>query len=569
MRCRPSVFLPVAVALLTAVAAADLLRAQTPPVQPEPARKAAAGAKDEPKADAPLSADEQAALAIDQKLLAEAKDHSEIMKNLTYLSDVIGPRLTGSAALERANKWTAEKMKEYGLENVHLEPWTIPVGWERGTASIKIMEPDNGKSLTVASYAWAPGTKGPVEGEVVIFRPTSKDDLAKYKGKLKNAIVLSSPPAYVAPISEMAYGGGRRGGRGGDDKAGEKAGDKASEKAGDKAGEKGGRGNFGRGNFNRPYAQSREASEFLKAEGAAVTLIDSQKPHGLLNMTGSWRPGFGPEREGDRAEQPEPMPRLFITHDHYALLWRLANRPDAKTRAVVEISNKFIPGPITCYNTVGEVRGTEKPDEYVVCGAHLDSWDLGQGTTDNGTGSCVVLETARVIAKAAHNGTRPKRTIRFILFTGEEEGLVGSRHYVNYHKEDMAKTSMAIVHDTGTGKVRSINTSGVEEIKTIFEKELLPSLKGLGVEITMRGGFGGGGSDHASFGGVGVAGVLFNQDVDEYRFTHHSQSDTLDKAKEPNLIQGAEVMSVAAMRVANLPSLLPRTPIPQRRGGGQ
>jgi hypothetical protein len=567
MRFRLSIVLPAAVAVLTAVLAVDLLRAQTPPPT-EPLRPAAAAAKDDAKSQTD-PAEEAAKAAIDQKLLAEAKDHSEIMKNLTYLSDVIGPRLTGSPALERANKWTAEKMKEYGLENVHLEPWTIPVGWERGTASIKIIDPDNGKSLTVASYAWAPGTKGPVEGEVVIFRPTSKDDLAKYKGKLKNAIVLSSPPAFVAPISEMAYGGGRRGGRGGDDKAGEKAGDKAAEKAGDKAGEKGGRGNFGRGNFNRPYAQSREASEFLKAEGAAVTLIDSQKPHGLLNMTGSWRSGFGPEREGDRAEQPEPMPRLFITHDHYALLWRLANRPDAKTRAVVEISNKFVPGPITCYNTVGEVRGTEKPDEYVVCGAHLDSWDLGQGTTDNGTGSCVVLETARVIAKAAQNGTRPKRTIRFILFTGEEEGLVGSRHYVTYHKEEMAKTSMAIVHDTGTGKVRSINTSGVEDIKTIFEKELLPSLKALGVEITMRGGFGGGGSDHASFGGVGVAGILFNQDVDEYRFTHHSQSDTLDKAKEPNLIQGAQVMSVAAMRVANLPSLLPRTPIPQRRFGGQ
>src|SRR5262249_51225451 len=131
MRFRLSALLPAAVAILSAVAAVDLLRAQTP-IQTEPARKSAAGAKDEPtKSDAPLTAEEQAALAIDQKLLAEAKDHSEIMKNLTYISDVIGPRLTGSQNLERANKWTAEKMKEYGLENVHLEPWTVPVGWER------------------------------------------------------------------------------------------------------------------------------------------------------------------------------------------------------------------------------------------------------------------------------------------------------------------------------------------------------------------------------------------------------------------------------------------------------
>ena len=141
MRFRPSVLLPAFAALLMAVVAADLLRAQTP-VQTEPARKAAVGAKDEPKTDAPLTAEDQAALAVDQKLMTEAKDHSEIMKNLTYISDVIGPRLTGSQNLERANKWTAEKMKEYGLENVHLEPWTIPVGWERGTASLKIIEPD-------------------------------------------------------------------------------------------------------------------------------------------------------------------------------------------------------------------------------------------------------------------------------------------------------------------------------------------------------------------------------------------------------------------------------------------
>src|SRR5205085_4844898 len=211
-------------------------------------------------------------------------------------------------------------------------------------------------------------------------------------------------------------------------------------------------------------------------EGAACILRDSAKPHGLLVTGGSW------PRNADRANAAEPIPSVYTSHDHYALLWRLASRPEpARTRVEIEITNNFIPGPVTCYNTVGEIRGSEKPDEYIVCGAHLDSWDLGQGTTDNGTGSCVVLETARMLAKAAQNGVRPKRTIRFILFTGEEEGLVGSRAYVNYHKEEMAKTSMAIVHDTGTGKVRSINTSGVEAIKTIFEKELLPSLKDLGV----------------------------------------------------------------------------------------
>ena len=126
-----------------------------------------------------------------------------------------------------------------------------------------------------------------------------------------------------------------------------------------------------------------------------------------------------------------------MTHDHYALLWRLANRPaPAKTRVSVEVHNTFVPGPVTVYNTVGELPGLEKPEEFVVVGAHLDSWDLGQGTTDNGTGTCVVLETARILAKS---GIHPKRTIRFCLFTGEEQGLYGSKEYVQSHKDELPR----------------------------------------------------------------------------------------------------------------------------------
>ena len=153
----------------------------------------------------PAAADtSEAALALDQKLIEEAKASSEIMTNLTYLSDVIGPRLTGSPALKRANEWTAEKMKSYGLTNVRLEPWTIPVGWERGTAYAKVVEPPNGRTLLLASMGWAPGTKGKVEGDVVYVKATSQKELEPYKGKLRNAIVLGSPPANVRPITEAA-----------------------------------------------------------------------------------------------------------------------------------------------------------------------------------------------------------------------------------------------------------------------------------------------------------------------------------------------------------------------------
>jgi acetylornithine deacetylase/succinyl-diaminopimelate desuccinylase-like protein len=171
--------------------------------------------------------------------------------------------------------------------------------------------------------------------------------------------------------------------------------------------------------------------------------MDASKPHGLLNMTGSWR-------GRDRADSGERLPTLFMAHEHYALLHRLATRPaPARTRVEVEITNQFIPGPITVYNTVGEIPGKDKPNEYVIVGAHLDSWDLAQGTTDNGTGSSIVLETARILK---HCGVPPRRTIRFVLFSGEEQGLHGSKAYTTRHKDELPRISMCLVHDTGTGR---------------------------------------------------------------------------------------------------------------------
>jgi Zn-dependent M28 family amino/carboxypeptidase len=286
--------------------------------------------------------------------------------------------------------------------------------------------------------------------------------------------------------------------------------------------------------------------EFLRGEGAAVLFQDAGKPHGLLTVSGTWR---GP----DRASAPEPIPSAFVAHEHYALLYRLATRPaPAKTRIEIEINNKFIPGPIAVYNTVGEIKGSEKPDEYVILGAHLDSWDLAQGTTDNGTGSMVVLEAARILVKS---GVKPKRTIRFVLFTGEEQGLHGSKAYVQKHKDELPRISLCLVHDTGTGKVIGIGTQGRAPVKPILEAELV-SLKEVGLkEINTRSLMG---SDHQSFEAAGVPGFAVQQDMAEYRLTHHSQSDTLDKAQEADLVEGAQVMAVTALRVANLPNLLPR-----------
>jgi hypothetical protein len=519
----------------------------------------------DPPAKADAAGPDAAALALDHKLMADAQTGSQIMANLTYLSDTIGPRLTGSANLVRANEWAADRMKAYGLSNVHQEAWELPVGWERGTASARILEPDNGRSLTVASLAWAPGTNGKVVGDVVVLKARTPQELKAYEGKLKGAIVLRGDPANVRPITDMSSFFGRplRMPRADEDPAAPAGGDRPGTPpdrtaAPDRPGQPAGRpGAFDTRGLAEMMRFRREMADFLRKEGAAVMLVDSSKPHGLLDMTGGWR-------GDDRAGAPDPLPTLFVTHDHYALLHRLATRPEpARTRVEVEITNKFLPGPLVAYNTVGELRGSDKPDEFVVVGAHLDSWDLGQGTTDNGTGTCVVLETARLLAKC---GAPLRRTVRFVLFTGEEEGLHGSRAYVRQHKDDMAHTSAAVVHDTGTGRVVGVTLQGHEASKPILEAELA-SLKAVGVEdISLRSM---GGSDHMSFEGAGVPGFMFRQDPAEYRLTHHSQSDTLDKAREPDLIQGAEVMAVVAARLANRAEMLPRDKKPEAAPAGQ
>jgi carboxypeptidase Q len=468
----------------------------------------------------PQGTADKKALELDKNLIAMATKGSELLSNLTYLSDVIGPRLTGSTAVSKANHWTTGKMLDYGLTNVHLETWSMPEGWQRGFAYARIVEPDNGRSLTIASMGWYPSTAGRVVGDVVVVSAKNSKELETYRGKLKGAIVLTKPPSTLTPWQEI---------------------EKRDPKAGFEF--KGG-GKKTSQEFDREFTKTR--AEFLSKEGAVALLTDSAKHFNLLTTTGSWS-------GTDRPSASNRIPTAFVAHDHYSLLYRLATRPQpAVTRVEIEINNKFIPGPIAVYNTVGEIKGSDKPDECVIVGAHLDSWDLGQGTLDNGAGSCVLLETARVLAKC---GVQPKRTIRFVLFTGEEQGLHGSKAYCQQHKEELAKVSAALVHDTGTGKVVGLGWFGRPVLKSILETELA-SLKELGaVDFLKRAS---GGSDHASFDQAGVPGCMMVQEIAGYRFAHHSQADTLTMAREPDLIQGAQVMAVTAMRLANLEQLLPR-----------
>ncbi len=472
----------------------------------------------------PLDAAGKKALEVDKNLIVAATKGSELLANLTYLSDVIGPRLTGSAALKKANDWTVERMKSYGLSSVHLEAWSMPEGWQRGSAYARIVEPDNGRTIALASMAWYPGTSGKILGDVVVVNAKNSKELETYAGKLKGAIVLARPPSKLTPWEEIEKPSGKDG---------------FQFKGGDKGGKK-----FGGFESDREFAKVR--SEFFTKEGVAVILTDSSKHFNLLNMTGSWS-------GTDRPSASNRIPTAFVANDHYSLLYRLATRPQpAVTRMEIEINNKFVPGPIAVYNTVGDIVGSERPDEFVIVGAHLDSWDLGQGTLDNGTGTCVVLETARLLAKS---GVQPKRSIRFILFTGEEQGLHGSKQYCQQHKAELGKFTAAMVHDTGTGKVTGLGWFGRTALKSILETEMV-SLKELGVGNLLGRALSG--SDHASFEQAGVPGCMMVQEIAGYRFAHHSQADTLTMAREPDLIQGAQVMSVTAMRLANLEQLLPR-----------
>lgn len=468
---------------------------------------------------------DQATVAADEKILNEVKDHNEIMSNLEYLSDMIGQRLTGSENLKKANEWTKERFTAYGLANAHLEPWQIARSWTRGTARGRIVSPAE-HPLTMAAFGWTPGTNGVLRGPIVYVEAQTIEELQKYKGKLKNAILVSGEPTLLPAPDEHAvnpmlvpYG----------DPFLLVAPERPNQKP------------VQRGPEYFKFVQAR--SEFLRAEGAAAALVDSGKPDGLLNMTGL----------GGRNYSIAPLPAAFVTSENYSLIWRLLKR--GPVEAELEITNTFSDTPVEVYNTVAEIRGSEKPDEVVVLGAHLDSWDLGTGSTDNGTGSMVVLEAARALVKL---GLKPKRTIRFCLFSGEEQGLNGSRAYVEAHKSELPKFSAALIHDTGTGKVISIGMMENFQDAEIMYQVVKP-LHAVGLlELSQRPM---GGSDHVAFNSAGVPGFYGIQDSAEYFQTHHSQADTFDQAHEADLAEGAQVLAVWGYNVAQLAELLPRKPV--------
>ncbi len=450
--------------------------------------------------------------AVTRAILEEIDKNSELMANLEYLCDMIGPRLTGSDNLTRASAWTQEKFRSYGLENVALEPWTIPHSWSRGTAFGRVVEPAS-QRLYLESAGWAPSTKGPTRGPVVHLNFEDLDDLSNYQGKLKGAWVVLFPPSVQPspkqpkpqpnPMRALRNAKGLR-------------------------------------EYLRLF---RTLDEFLASEGVAGVLRDSNKEHALIDMTGATLDySIG------------KVPSAFLSNESYCLLWRLMKRGPVQVE--IDIKNG-VGDEVTVYNTVAEIRGAEQPDEVVIIGGHIDSWDLGTGATDNGTGITAVMEAARAL-KAV--GVKPRRTIRFVLWSGEEQGLHGSRAYVKAHKDQMDKISAVLVHDMGTGRVKSIGLQGRYDLREAMDGVVSPFKEAVGLdELSLRDM---GGTDHLSFLPHGVPAFAVVQDEAEYRKTHHTASDTFEKVYPDEANQGAKVLAAWAYNVAMLPDVLPRDPKP-------
>ena len=457
------------------------------------------------------------------RIIAAATDKSEVMENLRYLSDVIGPRLAGSAAMKRSNDWTLERFKAYGLTG-GLEAFRYGVTWERGPVQARLLAPFP-RNVVAHSWAWTAGTGGRAQaGPIVRVNVASPESLQANLARVKGAWLLMAAPATIrnpdgppmtAADSQAARERGRQGPR-------LPPGD-TTEAARER------RRQF---QVDLPY--------LLRQAGALGRLTDGGKEHGLMNMSGS-------------ANSVSPLPNLVVAHEDYAHFARLLEH-GVTPRFEASVTNTLGTSPVDQYNTVAEIRGSEKPGEVVILGAHLDSWDLGTGVTDNGTGSMVVLEAARAIMAS---GLKPKRTIRFILFGAEEEGLLGSRAYAAAHAAEADRIQAVLVLDNGTGRITGQALQGRDQDEQLW-RDLLAPVASLGAPNVRQGNKGG--TDHLSFIPYGVPGWNFDQESRGYNHTHHSQVDTYDHAVPDDLIQASAVMAVTAFELANLPQLLPRGP---------
>ena len=501
------------------------------------------------------------------KIRSEGLERSQVMQTLSYLTDVIGPRLTGSPNMKAANEWTKTKMTEWGLVNAHLESWgEFGRGWSFDRASIHVVEP---VPFPVIGYpkAWTPGTNGAITSEVVFADIKTEADFEKYRGKLKGAIVLTTPMREVQAWFKAP---------------GERLSDErllamanADLTAQQRPGGPGGPPN----DFRQTMALNQKKTEFFRSEGVAVLADTSRGDGGTVFVQG------GGPRDKNAVQS---LPSITIGIEHYGRIMRILQK-GIKVRMEVNIQARFYDDETAAYNTIGEIPGTDKKDELVMLGGHLDSWHGGTGATDNAAGCAVALEAVRIL-KAL--GVQPRRTIRVALWSGEEQGLLGSRGYVSQHfasrpappappagqqpdplagirgqqqgpltlKPEHEKFSVYFNLDNGTGKIRGVYLQGNEAARQVFRAWLAP-FKDLGASTLTISNTGG--TDHQAFDGVGLPGFQFIQDPVEYDTrTHHSNMDVYDRIQADDMKQASVIMAAFVYNAAMREEKFPRKPLP-------
>jgi len=421
---------------------------------------------------------------------------------LEDLSDDIGARVTGSPQCNAAIQWGLGTMRKIGLQNVHAEPWQIFRGWTRISADAEIILPAPHK-LMVDSMGWVGSTPaGGVDADVVnvnVYNLTQEEEQnsSNWRGKVIMAVQQGPRPE----------------------------------------------------NGMAAFAQF---GAFLKKayDAGAVAVIGGQgggKSQGMhLTHTGAL--GFNTFYD---------IPVVSIAAEDQEILERLIAH--GKTvRIHINVQNKVTEGPVDTANVVGEIPGTQHPEQVIVVGGHLDSWDLAEGSTDDGVGVATTLGAAEAIVRS---GFKPLRTIRFVLFTGEEQGLLGSQAYVKTHKNDMANHVAAVILDNGQGPVTALNMGGRDDLVPAAS-EFAASLSAFGT-ITAN--------DNTEFGTdagpfilAGLPGINLDQDSPEYRYTHHSNVDTFDKVDEAVLDRDATVQALVAFWIADRPERLASPWPPQK-----
>ena len=448
----------------------------------------------------------------------EGMHRSHVRVDLEYLTDVIGPRLTGSPGSRRATQWTAGKFREDGADSVWTESWLFGRPWERGPIALTLLAP-HAQQLFGASWAWAPGTAGPVTGDVIYLSARTP---AEYEEKFTNAVkgkwVMTRSPNFVwnsdGPPMTVA--------------------DTLTADSTAMA--------FASLTSSPDLVDYRATLATRLAHDGALGIVgDGAKEFGLLTMSGSPNVLY-------------PLPFVVLPHDSYTMLQRvLADGDRATLRA--DIANSLGDTAVNAANTLAEIRGTSQPDQVVLLGAHLDSWDLGTGATDNGAGAIAVLEAARIL-KAA--GVHPARTIRFALFTGEEQGLLGSTQYAEGHMSELKNYQAVLVVDNGTGRIEGISLQGHNDLRDTWHSLFAPvgSLGPFLVRARNKSG-----TDHLPFLPYGVPAFNYDQVTRGYNHTHHSQADTYDHIVVGDLEQVATVMAVNAYELANMAETLPRGPM--------